>query len=316
MQEQFDSNVGLNSMPRTVQSGARHLYGQLDPGGIRVSSFRFSCNRDILWKREPLPCFLDIWINLSHEFPLRSFELDINLKSNSYGIGFCGPHESELTFNSGGEYRFIHFQLGVRFVIDCLPRASGNLHTIVRFLETGEKPMARALGETKPLSHAMREFTLALESPPVVAAARALWYRAKAHELMAEILFEPKGQEFFCSRQKRLSTDRVDRVKKLLRDNITEPPSLPDIARVVGCSPYYLSRTFSRETGMTIPQFIRKIRIDRAAELLGTGQCNVTEAAYEVGYNSPSHFSQAFCQTLGVCPAMYPKTLAPNRTQK
>ncbi len=57
---------------------------------------------------------------------------------------------------------------------------------------------------------------------------------------------------------------------------------------------------------MTIPQCLRKLRMERAAELLKSGKCNVTEAAMEVGYNSLSHFSQAFCQTMGCCPALYP----------
>ena len=57
---------------------------------------------------------------------------------------------------------------------------------------------------------------------------------------------------------------------------------------------------------MTIPQYVRQIRMERAAELLKSGKFNVTEAALEVGYNSLSHFSQAFCETMGCCPGLYP----------
>lgn len=57
---------------------------------------------------------------------------------------------------------------------------------------------------------------------------------------------------------------------------------------------------------MTIPQYLRKLRMERAAELLRSGKYNVTEAALEVGYSSLSHFSQAFCQTMGRCPGLYP----------
>jgi AraC-like DNA-binding protein len=46
--------------------------------------------------------------------------------------------------------------------------------------------------------------------------------------------------------------------------------------------------------------------MERAAELLRSGKFNVTEAALEVGYSSMSHFSQAFCQTMGCCPNLYP----------
>ncbi len=57
---------------------------------------------------------------------------------------------------------------------------------------------------------------------------------------------------------------------------------------------------------MTIPQYLRKLRMERAAELLRGGKHNVTEAALEVGYSSLSHFSQAFCQIMGCCPGLYP----------
>jgi len=57
---------------------------------------------------------------------------------------------------------------------------------------------------------------------------------------------------------------------------------------------------------------LRQLRLERAAELLRTGQCNVTEAAFEVGYNSLSHFTLAFRETFGCCPGLYPlKTASP-----
>jgi AraC-like DNA-binding protein len=46
--------------------------------------------------------------------------------------------------------------------------------------------------------------------------------------------------------------------------------------------------------------------MERAAELLKSGEYNVTEAATEVGYNSLSHFSAAFHETFGSCPGLYP----------
>jgi AraC-like DNA-binding protein len=57
---------------------------------------------------------------------------------------------------------------------------------------------------------------------------------------------------------------------------------------------------------MTIPQYTRQLRMERAAELLRSGNFNVTEAALEVGYSSLGHFSQAFHETFGCCPGLYP----------
>jgi len=52
---------------------------------------------------------------------------------------------------------------------------------------------------------------------------------------------------------------------------------------------------FSQEAGMTVPQYLRKIQMERAGELLLMGKFNVSEVAIEVGYNSLSHFSRLFC---------------------
>ena len=64
----------------------------------------------------------------------------------------------------------------------------------------------------------------------------------------------------------------------LLGKKLENPPNLEEIGRAVGCSPFHLSRTFSSATGMTIPQYIRQLRMERAAELLRSGKFNVTEA--------------------------------------
>ncbi len=146
-----------------------------------------------------------------------------------------------------------------------------------------------------------------VQAPPVPQGARALWYQSKVLQLIIDFLFDRQGDdELFCDRQKRIDRERVDRVISLLHRCLAEPPSLGEIGKAVGCSPFYLSRTFSRAVGMTIPQYLRRVRMEKAAELLASGKYNVTEAAMEVGYSSLSHFSQAFCQTIGCCPALYP----------
>ena len=92
----------------------------------------------------------------------------------------------------------------------------------------------------------------------------------------------------------------------ILRRDPTNPPTLEQLGREAGCSPFYLSRTFSKETGQTIPQYLRQLRLERASGLLKQGRMNVTEVALAVGYSSLSHFSQAFHQQFGCCPGLYP----------
>jgi AraC-like DNA-binding protein len=56
---------------------------------------------------------------------------------------------------------------------------------------------------------------------------------------------------------------------------------------------------------MTISQYVRKLRIEAAAELIVSGKYNISEAAVEVGYQSLSHFSKAFQQVKGCLPSKY-----------
>ena len=139
------------------------------------------------------------------------------------------------------------------------------------------------------------------------AAAQPLWYQCKALELAVTFLIQPPPEpEMFCTRQQRLAQERVEQVIFLLKQNLAEPPSLEELGKKIGCSHFYLSRIFSAQTGHTITQHLRQLRMERAAELLKSGEHNVTEAALEVGYNSLSHFSAAFHETFGCCPGLYP----------
>jgi AraC-like DNA-binding protein len=162
------------------------------------------------------------------------------------------------------------------------------------------------IAPVRPMTVEQRGVVASLAEPPVAKAAQILWYQSKALELMAHFLFTPKDPEFFCMRHKRVARERVERTKELLARDLANPPTLEMLGQEVGCSPFYLSRIFSREVGLTIPQYLRNVRMERAAELLRTGRYNVTEAATEVGYSSLSHFSKAFCETIGCCPVLYP----------
>jgi AraC-like DNA-binding protein len=182
---------------------------------------------------------------------------------------------------------------------------------VERFLAPTQ--LSTELSETFDLTLEQQRFIAEVHQVPVPQGARALWFKSKVLQLLADFFFARTGEdELFCDRQKRLSRERVNRTISLLQQRLADPPSLQEIGRIVGCSPFHLSRTFSKQTQLTIPQYIRKLRMERAAELLRSGKFNVTEAALEVGYSSLSHFSQAFCQTIGCCPALYPLGLKNN----
>ena len=62
---------------------------------------------------------------------------------------------------------------------------------------------------------------------------------------------------------------------------------------------------FKKDTGMTIPQYINKARIDRAKELLAVSDMAVGDVAEAVGYSNFSYFSKIFRQFESCTPREY-----------
>lgn len=161
-------------------------------------------------------------------------------------------------------------------------------------------------GDVRPMSVYDHRLCAEFLNPPVSRDGRILWFRARMLEMVSHFFFLTKSDETpFCVRQKHTAAARVERVKEILLDRLEDPPTLAELGREAACSPHYLSRTFSRATGMTIQRYLRRLRIEEAAHLLRNGRHNVTEAALAVGYNSLSHFSKAFCEVMGCCPCLY-----------
>ena len=158
----------------------------------------------------------------------------------------------------------------------------------------------------EPMGIGFLQLVDSLRRCPVWKPAQEMWFRCKALELAAQSFFWPPEGGSFCTRQQRAACERAARVRTILAERIADPPSLEELGRLVGCSPFYLSRQFSEVTGFTIQQCLRRERLDRAARLLRDGTHNVTEAAFEVGYSSLSHFTVAFREAFGCCPGLYP----------
>ena len=92
-----------------------------------------------------------------------------------------------------------------------------------------------------------------------------------------------------------------------IRFNIDQPLSLNRLADTLGVHPSYLSRTFKKALGMTLTDYINKLRIEEAKYLLDQGNESVATIALSVGYNDPNYFSKVFTKLEHVTPYAYRK---------
>lgn len=99
--------------------------------------------------------------------------------------------------------------------------------------------------------------------------------------------------------------ERIRHARDILINDMEKPPSLPELAVLVGVNERKLKTGFRRIFGTSVFAYLREYRIQKAYELLRQGDHNVTEAAMTVGYQSLSHFSQAFRERFGILPKAF-----------
>ena len=98
---------------------------------------------------------------------------------------------------------------------------------------------------------------------------------------------------------------RIDAQLCCLADSLAKPDGLPtarQLAAQSGMSPRHLSRLFNRGVGLSMPAYIRWLRLRRVAEALAEG-ATLTQAAHAAGFSDSAHLSRAFRASFGMAPS-------------
>jgi len=115
----------------------------------------------------------------------------------------------------------------------------------------------------------------------------------------------PAPAEPTTSAARRRRRDLVEAAAVALNARIESPPGLGELARALGCSPFHLSRTFHRATGLSLRRYFGRLRARLAADRLAAGARDLTALALELGYADHSHFTNAFRREWGLPPSRF-----------
>jgi len=103
---------------------------------------------------------------------------------------------------------------------------------------------------------------------------------------------------------RRAHANQTHAVKVFLNAHLHSPPQLEQIASAVHLSPYHLCRVFKQNTGMTIHQYLKRLRLFNAAqEMLDNPHARLDVLALDYGFSSHGNFSTAFHQAFGLNPS-------------
>jgi AraC-like DNA-binding protein len=176
----------------------------------------------------------------------------------------------------------------------------------VRFAENLEIPIYQALPPGHALTLELKSLLEHWEGDHAVSrlAAHANLLHVVAALLLAARELRPLGD----AKSQRMQA-RLERVISYMHARFHEPLRLNTLVRVSNLKASRLSESFRGFTGYSLMQYLQRLRIAKAKELLADVDLSVKEVAAKTGFSDPYHFSRVFRTLEGVPPTTYRETI-------
>ena len=129
--------------------------------------------------------------------------------------------------------------------------------------------------------------------------------RAQGTEMLASTSYLPDPSGYMSA--------GINKALAYIRENLTMHFSEADLAEIAGQSTSAFSRAFRRHTGMSLVQYVKRLRINLACQILMSDeQAAITDICFEVGFNNLSNFNRQFLAEKGMPPSQFRRLLFEN----
>ena len=221
---------------------------------------------------------------------------------------FCSmPHATgTVEYKAGEQVRFIRFTFNPALIADLVePEFTELPQKIQKAIQSGASQPAMYFCDT---SHEMAQALNKIIYSPYQGKIRSVYLESKVLELIA-LYF---GQFYLSSNLgtstvKRQDIARIYECRNILRQNLTNPPSLEEFATLVELSEYKLQQGFQELFGTTVFGVLHHERMEYARQLLETQQITIGAVSKKVGIAHGGYFAKAFKKKFGKTPRDYIK---------
>lgn len=97
----------------------------------------------------------------------------------------------------------------------------------------------------------------------------------------------------------------IAKAKTYIQEHQAEDLSLGEVAKAVSMSSFYFCKMFRKIAGLNFTDYLSRVRIEKSKNLLLNPNLRISEIAYEVGFQSLTHFNRVFKRVLGQSPTEY-----------
>jgi two-component system response regulator YesN len=109
-------------------------------------------------------------------------------------------------------------------------------------------------------------------------------------------------------RSDNIRSDLMERIRRFIQGNIKEI-TLQAVADNVNLHPVYVSNLFKQETGENFSNYVLRLRMEKAVQLLKYKDLRISQIAHEIGYQKPQYFIKLFKSQYGMTPQEYKNSL-------
>lgn len=179
----------------------------------------------------------------------------------------------------------------------------------IGFLHTGQvffKPASAT--QTKAAVSRLRESGCDVDSAEVTQAYQATRVMRRQQYDSAVRLLEFFAKQLslvanqIALQEQAVEPPQVAKARQFIHEHSNEEISLADVARYAAISPFYLCKKFKQVTGLHFTDYLSRVRIEKAKELLRNPNNRISEVAYQTGFQSLSHFNRCFKRITGESP--------------
>lgn len=216
------------------------------------------------------------------------------------------PYEVRWRTLGPEDYQSMHVYVGLPVFARAARALSG---TAAR---PGLPALREVFGERDAILSALLEPLRAEAMAPRPPAGNALFVQGLAQSLAVHLLRTyPASSDGSngdgASRPQRggLPAFKLRRVTDYLETHLADEVAVAHLAREAGSSEFHFSRRFRQTTGLSPLQYLLRLRLARARQLLRETTRPIIEVGLEVGFASPSHFAHRFRRETGLSPSDY-----------
>ncbi len=106
-------------------------------------------------------------------------------------------------------------------------------------------------------------------------------------------------------RERNAEPPAITRARQFIQERQGDPLSLTEVSRAVNMSTFYFCKQFRKATGLHFTEYLSRLRVEKAKNLLLNPNLRVSEIAYQVGFQSLTHFNRVFRKFTGQPPTAW-----------